>query len=196
MTSEPRVKDRARPAVSEGNRAAIEAEVRRTMGVVGIGARYHDARLREWGETGGRLWQTILDTWPQTIRTGAGVTFFGDDPVLGDMLMMTAKAYHLAGKSVRVVGLMELAEELRAGEDELDGQPLDEVGALFIPEFQGEDPKCPLMPYQRAMVQELVTRRLANNRAVLPWLIGRPSWWSRSVLVRMGEKNTFFEATQ
>ena len=40
------------PAESSGNRAAIDAEVRRTMGVVGIGARYHSARFHEWGQVG------------------------------------------------------------------------------------------------------------------------------------------------
>ncbi len=183
----PRNRTRARPphvtdeAVS--NDEAVRDEVRRTMSVVGIGSRYHDARFADF--PGGEDLKTmLLSMWTtENIRLGYGITIAGVSSEAGHLHMMLARSLHLSGVGVRVVGLQGLVNQLQDREGDTVA---DTIGALFIRKFMDKK-KCPLRPYEVELVEELVDRRVSNNLAVFPWFAGVPAeeWWSDHILEQL-----------
>ncbi len=178
----PRNRTRARPQ-RVSNDAAVQAEVRRTMTVVGIGRRYHDARFAQF-TSGEALKAKLLEVWTtENILLGYAITVVGASEDAGHLHMMLARSLHLSGVGVRVVGLQGLVRQLQDRED--DGVA-DTIAALFIRKFM-DNKKCPLRPYEVELVEELVDRRVSNNLAVFPWVAGVPedSWWSEHVLEQL-----------
>ena len=186
----PPVRRRSRP-VSAENQQAINDEVFRTMSVVGIGRKYHHARMHEFHQ-GEELKDRLTTAWPDVVTNGAGITIVGADGPAGDLQMMLARSAHLAGMSVRVFSLVELAHLLqrRATDDAVSGPAeLDGVQALFIRKFSTPG-KCPLMEYQAAMVEELIDKFLSDNRSVFPWNIFTENpWWSGHILKLLEARN-------
>ena len=163
------------------------------MSVVGIGRKYHHERMHKFSQ-GEELKERLSTAWPKVVTEGAGITILGADDIgsAGDLHMMLARSAHLAGMSVRVVSLVELAQLLqrRATADDVSGPTeLDGVQALFIRKFSAPG-KCPLMEYQVAMVEELIDKFLSDNRSVFPWMIlTQHPWWSSHILGLLGARN-------
>lgn len=161
------------------------------MSVVGIGRKYHHARMHEFHQ-GEEMKERLMSVWEDVVTIGAGITVVGDEGSAGDLHMMLARSAHLAGMSVRVVSLVELAHLLqrRATDDTLSGPAeLDGVQALFIRKFSTPG-KCPLMEYQAAMVEELIDKFLSDNRSVFPWnIFTEKPWWSGHILKLLKERN-------
>ncbi len=182
---------RTRPS-RVSNEAAVQAEVRRTMAVVGIGRQYHDARFAQF-PSGEDLKAMLLSMWTvENIRLGYAITVVGASKNAGHLHMMLARSLHLSGVGVRVLGLQGLVRQLQ---DKEDDAVADTISALFIRKFM-DDKKCPLRPYEIELVEELVDRRVSNNLAVFPWVAEVPAdpWWSDHVLEQLTEpRNVQFE---
>jgi hypothetical protein len=164
------------------------------MSAVGIGRRYHDARFAQFPD-GERLMRALLGLWvPENIMAGRGITVRGTVDNVGHLHMMLARALHLAGVEVRVMGLQALARELQRDDDEFSAPTVGRVGALFVRKFE-DACRCPLRPYEVSLVEELIDARMANNLAVFPWLAGAPDepWWSVNLTDQIGERNELFE---
>lgn len=164
------------------------------MSVVGIGRKYHHERMHKFPQ-GEEMKDRLMSVWEHVVTDGVGITVMslvGADGPGGDLHMMLARSAHLAGMSVRVFSLVELAQLLqrRATADDVSGPAeLDGVQALFIRKFSAPG-KCPLMDYQIAMVEELIDKFLSDNRSVFPWRIfSDQMWWSDHVLGLLQERN-------
>ena len=166
------------------------------MVVVGIGRRYHDAKFVDFPD-GGRLKNALLEMWTaENIQRGYAITVCGGSENAGHLHTMLARALHLSGVGVRVVGLQGLSRQLQNSEEE--DAVVERVGALFIRRFMDEK-KCPLRPYEVELVEELVDRRVSNNLAVFPWVADEPRepWWSDHILDQLsGPRNIDFEVEE
>ncbi len=177
----------------DGNRMAVDAEVRRTMSVVGIGAEYHDKVFADFGDAGMTLREMFVnDVWPRTVREGQGVNLIGAGAVAGSLHMMMARAAHVAGANVMVVDLIRLSSMLTKDEDALD--EMQALDVLFIRRFQALG-KMPLSSWGESEVTSLIDWRLAENKAVFPWMEHHeaeepsPPWWGQYIRGRLSECN-------
>ncbi len=171
-----------------GNDAAIAAEVRRTMSYVGIGASYQAMKFSDVPR-GDALRVALADQVLPGLGSGKGITFVGETSRTEDAMLVAAKALHVCGVSVKVCGLVQFSSSLR----DTDARADDEVAALFIKGFSDKG-ECPLLPYQRAMVEEELLDRLANARSVFPWVLSEKClWWRPVVQERIAEHNVMFK---
>ncbi len=182
-----------------GNRVAIDAEVRRTMSVVGVGEEYHDKVFADYGDAGVELRDMFVnEVWPRTVREGQGVNLIGSGALAGSLHTMMARAAHVAGANVMVVDLIRLSSMLTRddGSEVLD--EMQSLDVLFIRRFQALG-KMPLSAWGESEVASLIDWRLAENKAVFPWMEHKkttapdPPWWGQYVRGRLAECNVLHE---
>lgn len=161
----------------------------RTLELVGVGARFRDRRFQDYPQ-GEELKALLLERWSGVVREGQGITIVGGSALAGNLHLVMARAAHLAELPIRVLGLMELVQEIQREPDEFESYRLDDVRGLFVRRWS-EPKRCPLRDYEVTLVEEFVDQHLDRGGSLFPWTVGMadPPWWSEYLVQRIGERN-------
>lgn len=153
----------------------------------GIGKRYHDMSLKDFGERGSRLIEWVREK-RAAVRDGRGMVMVGED--CHDLMAMTARAFHLGGSGVMCVPLVRAPGLIY--EDKLREQ-LDDADILVLFAFQKVG-DMPLKPSTFAEVEYLIQSRRDDNKPTFlevplgteqkPFVMDSFSgwWWSPDVV--------------
>ena len=179
--------------MSPENQEYIREAMLDSLELVGIGPEYRNTMFSKYEDAGLEAKEVFLAQWEHTVYEGNGVTIVGGE-VAGHLHTLMARAAHMAGMSVQVIGLARLSSVLVSCREDEWYDPLDGVRAVFIQGFQ-EDRECPLSPYNVTLVEEFIGWHLGRKGAVFPWIRGEPNrpWWSDSLNQRLGSRNVWHE---
>lgn len=165
----------------------------------GIGRAYHGRKLADLGKRG-----EVLSAWLaagawEEVRRGSGWSIAGAGSLCYDTAMILARGLHLNRVPVRVLSLRRLVRALERDADAAEKEALADVPVLMVTDFTqtyGNKPECPLTGWQVQDVEDFLTTRLSDNRAVFTQSDRRlalANWWSQSLVQRLHERNREME---
>ena len=177
------------------HRRQIEEGVRQSLIKAGVPRPFHDRSLRDI-EGGVPVADWIITEGKKVVRTGGGFTLYASGRKASDLMILSARAYHINGVGSLLLDSVRLVKAITE-RDELLLERIDTARALFVHRFyfaDGRDDQ-PFTAYQRAAVESLLIERW--NRGAACFLNfdkrhdsrGSP-WWRPGFLDVMGSYNT------
>ena len=173
--------------------AVLPKEAYESFRKAGLGKRYFDRSLSEFGELGAGL-----NIWINTpegrkeLRNGFGRSIYGEGIVAHDLFMVLARGCHARGCNSKIISLSVLIKQLDS--DNIDPL-LETADALFVYPFYDPDlgDISPMTSPQRLAVEDLLIERMDNARAVFTLsrapLAKATAWWSKSLISRLDANN-------
>ncbi len=168
--------------IVDGFQTGTHADQRRT-GVInalkeaGIGRRYADRTLDEFGEQGSQL-KTWLLANLERVSEGYGFDFRGDGVLATHLVNMAGRSLLRIGHVTKIIPLVRLPKVM-ADDEGLD--TLRRTHCLIINDFQTAH-ECPLRPYELAEVEALIQDRAGDcqSTSVVRRKHTQAPWWSQT----------------
>ena len=176
----------------------LTQDIRDSLDRAGVPSSYHDRSISDdmkWVEDGSSFVDWLVEKGEKSIRGGGGITIAGDGIVSVDMFYMMARALHIIGCPVKVVGIARLATLL--DRDSEDTDQLLEVGTVCIRGFE-EEYVFPLSRWQRLLVQDFLIERRASGKGSILHItypncnLKITKWWNPTTEDIMFNENKLF----